>query len=612
MSKKVLLDLAMKLSADNAELKRGLNDTKKEFKKFNNNSKNVGKDIANHFAKIGIAIAGVKKGFDLMKSTIRSVQSTGDKMEQTIGGLNEGFTYLQQSLMTLDFNDLIDGFIRANEVGREYIRMLDEIADRDRAIGIRESKLRMELSELDLIIRGNTTTELEKQEAIEKRRLLLNNHLNQSIKTRQMDLDNELNRLRELYNLDDDGVKAMRDYVEYYDVIMDSGGFDRINEIWEQEKALKDLGLEIANLSQGGQYLSGDALVNRTNLIKSKDAEMRALKETIQNNKNALGEIERAWVTAHEKLTDKVRDNLGRVISSYYDAQTRINQELRKTERYERSTGGTSGGTSDGTEVDVVIPEGSIADLRNKVSEYSKQLEMSVDIGERRALKNIIEYYEDQIDYLLNREGQLIDITPFIKEEQEILETLPIHFGETNYELINGLSELNNKLVETQTNFRALQNIAIGSLQGIAISFVDMAFGAEQSIEDIMKNMMKMIMVQLISLGIQQLLMGIFTGGASVVGMGAALSAMKTSPIAGGFGIPSFADGGLLYGESLIRAGEYGGVKSNPEVIAPLNKLENILSSSGVGGVNGNVRFIIEDNVLVGLLEKHGKKQIIY
>lgn len=44
--------------------------------------------------------------------------------------------------------------------------------------------------------------------------------------------------------------------------------------------------------------------------------------------------------------------------------------------------------------------------------------------------------------------------------------------------------------------------------------------------------------------------------------------------------IQAYADGGIAYGESLAIVGEYGNVRSNPEVIAPLDKLQNILKGS--------------------------------
>lgn len=74
--------------------------------------------------------------------------------------------------------------------------------------------------------------------------------------------------------------------------------------------------------------------------------------------------------------------------------------------------------------------------------------------------------------------------------------------------------------------------------------------------------------------------------------------------------IPKFADGGLLYGPTLALMGEYPGAGSNPEVIAPLSKLQSMIGDSvGESGVGGNVRFEIEGYKLVGILNKENRKR---
>jgi len=66
--------------------------------------------------------------------------------------------------------------------------------------------------------------------------------------------------------------------------------------------------------------------------------------------------------------------------------------------------------------------------------------------------------------------------------------------------------------------------------------------------------------------------------------------------------LPKFADGGLVYGPTLGLMGEYSGAGSNPEVIAPLNKLRALIGEGG-GGLS-EVKFHIEGRELVGILNK--------
>ena len=69
------------------------------------------------------------------------------------------------------------------------------------------------------------------------------------------------------------------------------------------------------------------------------------------------------------------------------------------------------------------------------------------------------------------------------------------------------------------------------------------------------------------------------------------------------------AKGGIAYGESLATVGEYANAKTNPEVIAPLSKLKDILFKTPEFG---EVRFVIEQNQLVGILERYNKKNIYF
>ena len=73
--------------------------------------------------------------------------------------------------------------------------------------------------------------------------------------------------------------------------------------------------------------------------------------------------------------------------------------------------------------------------------------------------------------------------------------------------------------------------------------------------------------------------------------------------------IPKFAKGGIVTGPTMGLMGEYPGASSNPEVIAPLNKLKSMLGTSKV--VNNTeiaeVKFRIDGRDLVGTLNNYQK-----
>jgi len=99
--------------------------------------------------------------------------------------------------------------------------------------------------------------------------------------------------------------------------------------------------------------------------------------------------------------------------------------------------------------------------------------------------------------------------------------------------------------------------------------------------------------------------LNILTGGAVMSagkaagaksGFGALLKGGKSLGIGG---LTPFAAGGIVSGPTAALVGEYSGAKTNPEVIAPLSKLQNMMG--------GNVTFTISGDNLVGTLNRGNK-----
>ena len=97
------------------------------------------------------------------------------------------------------------------------------------------------------------------------------------------------------------------------------------------------------------------------------------------------------------------------------------------------------------------------------------------------------------------------------------------------------------------------------------------------------------------------------------VAIGAAMVGALVASVAGAKrSVPKFANGGIAYGPTLGLFGEYSGASTNPEVVAPLDKLRTLLDvDSGRGGIGGRVEFEIKGRNLVGILkaEQHRSKR---
>ena len=95
--------------------------------------------------------------------------------------------------------------------------------------------------------------------------------------------------------------------------------------------------------------------------------------------------------------------------------------------------------------------------------------------------------------------------------------------------------------------------------------------------------------------------LNILTGGAVMsAGGGKGLgSLIKGGKKYGIGGLTPFANGGIVNGPTAALVGEYTGARTNPEVIAPLSKLQNMMG--------GNVTFTISGDNLVGTLNRANK-----
>lgn len=85
--------------------------------------------------------------------------------------------------------------------------------------------------------------------------------------------------------------------------------------------------------------------------------------------------------------------------------------------------------------------------------------------------------------------------------------------------------------------------------------------------------------------------------------VGAALASGFTATMMGEIAaakLLALESGGLAYGPTSALIGEYAGARSNPEVVAPLNKLRDIIEPS----MGGEVEFKIDGRVLRGVLKK--------
>lgn len=158
----------------------------------------------------------------------------------------------------------------------------------------------------------------------------------------------------------------------------------------------------------------------------------------------------------------------------------------------------------------------------------------------------------------------------------------------------------------------AVGNEVAGAFDSMSAGVVESLGLADDGFQGFVKGLVSTIL-KLISMMLAQSISQAIAG-ATASGAATGPAAIFTTPafIATAVGgvmsafaaIPKFADGGIVSGTTLGIMGEYTGAKQNPEVIAPLNKLEAMIGGKQTQQVNVGGEFRIQGQDLVVALQR--------
>jgi hypothetical protein len=137
-----------------------------------------------------------------------------------------------------------------------------------------------------------------------------------------------------------------------------------------------------------------------------------------------------------------------------------------------------------------------------------------------------------------------------------------------------------NKVIERAQHVKNQINSIAQSMAGFIDSTFKSIISGTATFEQIMLDMIKQMAIQLASLIAQFVILSVLMPSSLVGEGGKALGLGKF--IGGGFGIPQFASGGIVSGPVIAQVGEYSGASHNPEVIAPLDKLQSMMGGQAV------------------------------
>jgi len=151
---------------------------------------------------------------------------------------------------------------------------------------------------------------------------------------------------------------------------------------------------------------------------------------------------------------------------------------------------------------------------------------------------------------------------------------------------------LANKVTQAKEAFDQLGQTGQQAGDAIAQGFENLTQGGNFFAPII--KMLKQLVVRLVAAAAAAAVLSVLLPGASVAKLGGVKGIMTSLG-----GIPKFANGGIISGPTLGLMGEYSGARSNPEVVAPLDKLKGMIGQEGQKvDVGGSFRVQGQDLVL--------------
>jgi hypothetical protein len=153
-------DLITQLTLNSAGFTQGIDRAKKSTQGFQSTIKGMAGFIA--------PLIGVGAALGTLKSSLNAVEGTGDRFAAAVGGGKEALFEFQRALATMDFSNFLSNLKEGFTRGKEFTKMLDELADATAYSDYKISSLKREQSGYEEIAKDKTKEIKVRAEAAEK------------------------------------------------------------------------------------------------------------------------------------------------------------------------------------------------------------------------------------------------------------------------------------------------------------------------------------------------------------------------------------------------------------------------------------------------------------
>lgn len=419
-------------------------------------------------------------------------------------------------------------------------------------------------------------------------------------------IDTEIQRLNDLKTAFernahmDVGIDKIKTYrqlekeLQYYSDLLKTATETERTEIQKQINALNDLKKKWDDTLD---ELKKPEDISRLNTIRSLD-EAISYYQAKQKNASAseIDDIQRT-VLELEKKRDAMKQLIR--IPEMENEVAKLDGMEGKTLTLELKTIGL-----DGVKKRIKELQDMLADTKNPMSD-----------DQRKSIKKLIGSYEDyekkikKSDVTLGKSWSTVkgvgngisSLTDALQGNRDAWSTITsvVDAAIQIYEGISGIISI----IQALTSVTGASNTATAA-SGVATTTAAAAKTAAAP-EEVAASMAVMAAVKTEAMAYRELAASEFMAAHAYIpfagaGIAAGFIGMMQGLVAS-VAVTPFANGGIVYGPTLALMGEYSGAKSNPEVIAPLNKLKSLIGDNGGGG-GGTYEFRVKGKDLVAVL----------
>jgi len=299
--------LTASINKNNNELKANdsqIGNNQRRVGSYGDALKGVGTKILGFAAGLGVALGAA----ELFKSVLGSTQAIADDFAKNLEGGKQAIDFLARAIANLDFSNLIQGMKDAFEEGKRYANVLDEIADRQRSLGIQKLDIEGQIIDQKIIAKSRETDIKDKEAAIAEIIRLEQLKLDKTSDIAKQGIENELKNAAQISGIQADVIK---DFVTNYD---------------DYSQKITD-GIELQNklnsLITTTQSASGF-------IVKDYYKRDEALKNLTETEKESI-----RFAELSNKITDEKRDKIAAAIQvdiEATNAQKQSGEELVRLE----------------------------------------------------------------------------------------------------------------------------------------------------------------------------------------------------------------------------------------------------------------------------------------